>query len=306
VSARHKAYLYLLIVAAVWGFAPPISKTAFSSFPPLIFLTYRFLITNFLLIPLLLIFEPDTWHKLSLLKSNDWLKLILSGILGSTFQLGLLFWGLDLTTSLDASILGAIPPILVAIGGAIFLREKITRLQTWGLAIAFTGTLVIVLQPVLSGQGLFSGSFAGNFLVFLGGVCWAIYVLITKQELKHRLSPLLLTTNMFFTGFISISLITIFFYKPLAISSMLSTAPLHSHLSVIYMAFISGALAYFLYQKAQSFLSASEADIFLYLSPIFTAPLAYFWLGEPITVPLIIGSLIIALGVIISEIKTSR
>jgi len=304
VSAQHKAVIYLLIVAAVWGFAPPISKTAFSSFPPLVFLTYRFFITNLLLLPILFIAEPDTWLHLSKLNSRDWAVLLASGVLGSTVQLGLLFWGLNLTSSLEASVIGAIPPILVAIGSVIFLKEKVSRFETIGLCIGFIGSILIVIQPLFDHGHLFSaGSMTGNILVFLGAVTWAAYVLITKQELRHRLSPLLLTTNMFFTGFVSISLIIITFYRPSVLYYLITTAPIHAHLSVIYMAFISGALAYFLYQKAQKVIPASRADIFLYLSPIFTAPLSYFWLGEPITLPLIIGSGIIAAGVVISQIN---
>jgi drug/metabolite transporter (DMT)-like permease len=108
---------------------------------------------------------------------------------------------------------------------------------------------------------------------------------------------------MFFTGFISISLISVFLMSPSSVYHLLSTAPLSAHASVAYMAFASGALAYWLYQKAQQVIAASRADIFLYLSPIFTAPLSFYWLGEPLTLPLIYGSLIIACGVIISQAR---
>ncbi len=302
-SAPTRAYLMLLAVAAIWGFAPPIIKVAFSSFPPLFFLTYRFLITNFILIPVLLLTEPDTWHTLSRLKPRDWFIFIGTGILGSTVQLGLLFWGLNYTTSLDAAVIGAIPPVLVAIGSVIFLKEKISRRGIIGLTVAFLGSIFIVIQPLFEGRSVVSGSLTGNFLVFLGTVSWAVYVIITKLELRHRLSPLLLTANMFFTGFISISFISVFYYSPSVVFRLLSAAPISAHASVVYMAFISGALAYWLYQKAQKVIAASRADIFLYLSPVFTAPLAYYFLDEPITLPLIIGSFIIAAGVIISQTR---
>lgn len=302
-TARHTSYLYLLLVAAIWGFAPPLVKLAFVDIPPLLFLTYRFALTNIVLLPLLLTTQPDTWRTLSTLSLRDWFFFIISGLLGSTVQLGLLFIGLNYTTSLDASIIGAIPPILVAIGATIFLKEKVSRKEAVGLAISFLGSVIIVIQPVFSGQSFFSGSILGNFLVFLGAITWTAYVLITKQELRHKLTPLLLTTNMFFTGFISVSIITLFIYKPLAISYLLTHARLGSHLVVIYMAFISGALGYFLYQKAQKTITASQADIFLYLSPVFTAPLSYYWLGEPITLTVIIGSVIIAAGVALSELS---
>jgi drug/metabolite transporter (DMT)-like permease len=305
--ARSRAYLMLFAVSAVWGFAPPIIKFAFKHLPPDLFLTYRFLLTSLVMIPLLLKTEPATWSVLGHLTSSDWWLLILSGILGSTLQLGLLFLGLNLTTALDGSLINATSPVLVTLAGVIYLKDKVTTRELIGLIIAFTGTLIIVLQPLWQSQRLFSGPTLGNLLVLSGTFSWVAYVILTKQELNRKLSPLLLTTNMFFVGLISMSIITLFLHSPVTIRYLLSAAPLSSHLSVIYMALLSGALAYWLYQSAQKIIEVSEANIFLYLSPLFTIPLAHFWLKEPVTPSFLAGGLLIALGVIIAElVGTSR
>jgi DME family drug/metabolite transporter len=72
------------------------------------------------------------------------------------------------------------------------------------------------------------------------------------------------------------------------------------------MALISGALGYFLFSLGQKSIEASEATVFSYIKPIFAVPLAVIWLGEKITVPFIIGSIIITLGVAVAEIKKSH
>ena len=74
-------------------------------------------------------------------------------------------------------------------------------------------------------------------------------------------------------------------------------------MGVWYMALISGSLAYYLYVKAQRSIEVSEAILFNYLQPVFSIPLALFWLGEKITPAFLLGALIIALGVIIAEYK---
>ena len=302
-SSRHKAYLILILVAAIWGFSSPIIKYAFTDFPPIIFLTYRFFITSVVMIPFLLITQPKTWHHLSNLDSKSWIFLVLTGFLGSTVHLGLLFWGLDLTTSLDASILSSTSPILVALAGHYFLKEKISRFEKIGMFIAFIGTIFMVSQPLFSGHKLLSGNVLGNSLVLLGTCSWVIYAIITKNELKHKLSPLLLTTVMFFAGFISMTVITIIKYSPFQVINFFYHSSLSGHLAVIFMAFAAGAFGFWAYQKAQKSIETSEANIFLYLSPLFTIPLSYFWLGEPITAGFIIGSVIIAAGVFISQLR---
>jgi len=302
-SARHRSYFLLLIVAIIWGFATPIIKYTFTFISPGHFLTYRFFISTIVMLPILFLSEPDVLRQLTRLDSKDWCYFLLGGLLGSTGQLGLLFWGLNLTTSLDGSIINATSPILVSLAGFFFLKEKITSSEKLGLVIAFLGSIIIVLQPLFEGHSIFSGNVIGNFLVFLGTLAWVIYVITTKKGLNNKLSPLLLTTNMFVIGFISMLFIVTLHAPIPTIINSISTAPFSAHMGVLYMALFSGTIAYWLYQKAQELIEASEANIILYLSPIFTFPVAYFWLGEPITPLLIIGSVTIILGVLISQFK---
>ena len=72
------------------------------------------------------------------------------------------------------------------------------------------------------------------------------------------------------------------------------------------MAIVSGSLAYYLFNKAQKTIEISEASVFSYLYPLFSAPLAVLWLGESITPVFIIGGIIIAIGVTIAEVKKKR
>jgi drug/metabolite transporter (DMT)-like permease len=258
------------------------------------------------MVPLLLKLEPKTLNNLGKLTISDWFWFITSGFIGSTAQLTLLFIGLNLTTTLDGSIINSTSPILIAIAGSLFLKEIVTRREMIGNLISFLGTLLIVIQPLFNGHTIFSGSITGNIFVLLGTAAWVVYVIMTKKQLNHKLSPFLLTTNMFVTGLICESLLLLFTSTPLEISTRIFSAPLSSHLSVLFMALFSGTLAYYLYQKAQKLIEVSEANIILYSSPLFTIPLSYFWLKEAITVPIIIGGLIIALGIIISETRSTR
>ena len=112
---------------------------------------------------------------------------------------------------------------------------------------------------------------------------------------------------MFLLGFIT--LLPLALIQSGGVSSLinqLTNTPIKPHLGVWYMAILSGAVAYFLYQKAQKTIEASEATLFSYLSPLFAAPLAVFWLGETITPAFLIGGVIIAMGVFIAELKKKK
>ena len=295
----------LLAVAVMWGVASPIIKHTYAFIPPDVFLLYRFFISSVIMLPILIIIHPRIWQHLAGISHHDWLILIVSGLLGSVGQLGLLFWGLEYTTSLDASVINATSPVLVTLAGYYFLKMHISRRERLGLFIAFTGSLVIIIQPLLETGKVFSGSVLGNFLILLGTLSWVAYVIITKKLLRGNQSPFFLTTSMFFVGFLAMTPIVFFTRTPSSLASILSS-PLSAHLGVLYMAVFSGTIAYWLYHKAQKTIDIASANIFSYLSPVFTAPLAYFWLGEPISATFIIGCVIIALGVFTAQFPFHR
>ena len=294
---RLRAYFLLIIVVIIWGIAPSVIKFALGELPPFLFLTYRFFITTVFLLPFY-IGSKDKGLKLSIFP-----LLIFVSILGSTLNLGFLFYGTNLTTSLDSSLISATSPILVILAGILFLHERETAREKLGVLITIIGTIIIALQSFFEMGTSVTHSVVGNVMILLSNVAFVAYLIFSKKALQKNVSPFSITFWMFLVG-----LITTF---PLAVSESgttnllpkIASISLSAHLSVIYMALLSGALAYILYQKAQKTIEASEASVFNYLPPIITAPVATLWLHEKLTIPYIIGSIVIALGVFLAEYK---
>ncbi|KKR11962.1 MAG: hypothetical protein UT39_C0001G0017 [Candidatus Woesebacteria bacterium GW2011_GWA1_39_21] len=296
---RLKSYTLLLVVAAIWGIAGPVIKYTLPNFPPMVFLTYRFFISTLLMLPIVWVFKPKFLYS-----KREIVMLTAAGLLGSTLNLGLLFLGIEKTTVLDAIIIGNTAPIFVVIGGMYFLKEKISKKELAGIIVTFFGTLIIVVQPLFEGNLFNSQAIVGNLLIVAANIAWVFYVIITKTELKHRVDNLTMTTFTFLIGFLTSLPFALLQTKgAVNLLLMVSAAPLLSHLGVWYMAVLSGSLAYFLYQEGQRKIEASEATLFGYLSPLFAAPLAIFWLKETLSVPFIIGTAVVTIGVFIAEYK---
>ncbi len=298
-SSRIRAYIQLLIVIIIWGIAPTVIKFALGELPPFLFLAYRFFITTLALLPFYLVSKDK--H----IPSETWPLLLAVSFIGSTLNLGLLFYGTNLTTSLDSSLISATAPIFVILGGILFLHEHETKREKLGVAITILGTLVIAFQSFFELSTNVPRSLLGNSIIFLSNISFASYLIFSKKVLREKVSPFTITFMMFLVGLITIIPLTFTEVSPSEILPKLTTLSLEAHLSVLFMALISGALAYLLYQKAQKTIEASEASIFNYLPPIVTAPVALIWLHEQITPPYIIGSVIIAFGVILAEWKKS-
>ncbi len=300
-SRRSTAYLLLLITSVIWGAAPAVIKYTLASFDPLVFLSYRFGIST----ALGLLILSRTGMRLAL-KPRDNLYTFLYSITAITISLGLLFYGFDKTDSLTGNLLSATSPILVVFLGSIFLRDRVTAIEKTGIAIALAGALVTVFTPLFGGDGIAMGEVGGNVLILASIFADAISVIFLKLVLRDRINPSLLAHIGFIIGFLTILPITLAIHGVGPAISQIIQAPIGAHLGVLYMALLSGSLAYFLRNKAVRTIEVSEYALFSYLHPIWGAPLSLLWLGEKITSPFLLGATIIAIGVVIAEHKRRR
>jgi len=297
---RLRAYLLLLIVSIIWGIAGVVIKYTLYGFPPLIFLTYRFGIAA--------VAAAVTFLLLGFRIPKDKKVLaysLLYGFLTSTVALGLLFFGTEQTTAIDAILISATAPITIAAAGAFFLKEHVTAQERIGIGIAFAGTAVTILEPVIRNGGNFVG-FGGNLLIFASVLVGTATAVLAKILLRKDLDPLYATNMSFIVGFLTIAPVAFLTYGPGEIVKIITSTPLSYQLGVLYMALISGTLAYTLWHKAQKTIEVGEVGLFAYLYPVFGTPLAIVWLKEKITTPFIVGAIIIAIGVIIAEFKKRR
>lgn len=295
---RLRAYFYLILVGIIWGIAGPVIKITLKSIDPASFLLYRFFISSLVALPFLK-------NGLHFLKNPNLTVLILAyAFFNSTVTLGFLFWGTAKTTLLDMSLISLFGPLLMMLFGYLFLKDKITKREKVGAAIAFAGALIIALEPILQNQE--SGQrILGNFLIFLSLISGAISGLLAKKLLREEVSPAFLANLSFLVGFLTLMPIALIQTKGHLIS-VISQLPPFTHLGVFYMAIFSGTIAYTLNNLGQKTIELSEAALFAYLYPLISAAIAVLILGDALTIKTIIGGAIALTGVAIAEIKKKR
>lgn len=297
---RLRAYYLFLIVVLIWGVAGPVIKLTLNGLPSDVFLFYRFFLSSFLTI-LLIPFGILKFPR----KPKIILNVVIYGFLTSTASLGLLFWGTEKTTLLDMSLISIVGPIITILFGYYFLKETITIKEKVGIAIAILGSGIILIEPILDiRDGL--GPVFGNILILGSLITAALSTVILKKLLRENVSPITLSNSSFLIGFLTLLPFVLIKYKFAYLSFTLLNLPLIYHLGVFYMAFLSGSLAYSLVNIAQKTIEISEAALFAYLYPIISAILAILLLGDKLTTPVIIGSIITFIGVAVAELKKRR
>lgn len=297
--SRKRAYIEILLVAIIWGVAAPIIKYTLGGFSPAVFLTYRLFLSALAAVVIFAI----TGIKFPKNKKVLFVT-ILNGFLLTTVSLGLLFFGMDKTTSINSNLISAMSPILIAIAGVFFLKEHITKKESVGILIALAGTFITIAGPVLDGNIQFAG-LEGNLLIFASLIVGTITAILTKLILRKEVDPGFASNFSFIIGFVTI--------LPLSISQLIrsnleviTNVPFSYHLGVIYMAILSGTLAYYLWHKAEKTIEVGEVNLIGYLYPVFGTPLSVLWLKEKVDLPFIIGSVLIVLGVLLAEWKKRR
>ena len=285
-KARTKAYFFLLLNTALWGVSSPIIKYSLDFTSPTLFLLYRYIIASLIFFPIFLVYRAQVHPK------NNIGRLLLLALLGTPLTLLPLYYGLKVTTSIEASLLVASSPIITIIGGILYLNEKLTRKEWQGISIALVGTLLLIIEPMLAGQGGFNSlSFRGNVLIMVSNIIWSAFLILSK---KNHIDTIVLTFLSFVISIPFFLLTAIFERTGLTVSGP-------AWPGIFYMAIGGSIIAFWAYQEGQKRIEASEAAIFTYLQPVFSIPLSLLWLKEPFTPVTIVTTAIIVSGVYLSE-----
>ena len=106
-------------------------------------------------------------------------NLALQALFGTALYNAGLLAGLRLTTALEGGLVLATLPAVVALGSALWLRERLAPRQWLAAALAACGMGAITLARLGDAGG--AGSALGNALIFAGVCGEAAYVLLAKR-----------------------------------------------------------------------------------------------------------------------------
>ena len=315
------AHLCLLAAGILWAAAGPIIKITLGYIPPATFLFLRFLIVAIILL-------PYTIYELLKTKIDprDYFNLFILGVLSQSAIL-IIFIAHKYTSVIDITILGVLGSILSVYLGHYFYKDKVDNKLTIGLILASIGTLVVVIEPLLTnGTNLLDlrGKMLGNFLALMYNVSWVAFLIFSKEcmgesskelnkdlkifhinPMKKTYSSSLITALSFYVGLITILPFTIWEYLSTGSTFNISTLGSIGIFGLIYMAIFSSILAYMLYQYGLSYSKVSDTAIYGYLQPILTLPFAYYLVGEIPNTYMLLGGTLIFVGVVIAEARKS-
>ncbi|RLD09499.1 MAG: hypothetical protein DRI56_04070 [Chloroflexota bacterium] len=273
-----------LFVTLVWASSFVFLKMAVDNIGPLTVAGLRYSLGFLVLLPLL-VFRKTTWP----ISPRSWKRLFIIGFSAYTLGNGALSWGLKYIPATTGSFLMSFLPLLVLLVSAAYLNEIPTRRQIIGIIASLVGSAVFFSSGLQTGEPL------GIAIVAVGLIGFVVFGIVGRDIAKVReVDTLSLTAIPLAIGGGLLLLIA------LPIEGLPTFMPKTWHI-ILVLATINTALAYIVYNHALQVLTAIEMNALLNLSPLGTAFLAWFLLGESLTVIQIVGMVIVIAGVMLVQ-----
>jgi len=214
------------------------------------------------------------------------MKLSFWGGITLAADIAFFFTAVKLTTVANATVIGAMQPILLAAVGARLLGEKIRGIQVLLGLIAIIGTVTIVY----SASGSPEWSLTGDLLAVGALVSWAAYFTVTKRRSQE------ITTSQYT---VAVAIWVALLNLPLAIGFGQMTWPSNiDWFWIILMAFVSGLLGHEAMNWSIPRIPLWLGSTMTTLIPVVSATAAWVFLDEPLSA-LQIGAMAVVLGALI-------
>ncbi len=223
---------------------------------------------------------------------SHWKLMALLGLFGVVGNQGFFVLGLALTSVAHSSLIVSLGPVFVLVLARLHGLEKLSRLKIAGLAVSVAGVAILVSEHH-NGQ---HSSLLGDCFIASGSLTFAYFVILSK-EVTTRFDSLSLNTFTYTSGAVMMI--------PLSAAGLarggIAHVNVHGWLAMLYMAAFSSVAAYLIFYYGLQYIPATRMSAFSYLQPPIATALSWVLLGEPITLPLVAGGLVIFTGVYLTE-----
>lgn len=287
-----KLIFSLVIVGIVWGTTYLGIRVAVESIPPWFITSIRQGIAALIVLGILIYKKQLSWIGWNNLKFQ-----LIPSLLMIVIANGFTTIAEQSLPSGLTSIMSALSPVIIFIGGILFGIEKPRLKGIIGVLLGFLGVVFIFrngLEDILDPNYK-----TGMLFLSIAIMSWSAGTVYSKKH-THKSNNIAL--NLFYQFSIS-SLIQFVLAFIFSSNTDMNTWSLRSISAVVYLAVFGSVLAFFCYYYALKRVSAVQVSILNYVNTIIAVFLGWLLLDEVITFDFTIATALIILGVFIINYK---
>ena len=199
------------------------------------------------------------------------------------------------------SVIIATIPLFNAFVARIYYHEVLTKLNIIGIAISVLG-IVIMVAPELADSSL---SIAG-LLLAVGAVLASTGYNAFLKKIPTTYNPIVIITWQNLIGLIVFTILFLILNQQQEIISQVVASKSIKNLTYLFtLSIFCSTLAFIFYAQAVRGIGIAKSSIYTNFIPVVTLIISFILLNEKITLPKIIGSLIVFLGICLVQQKKS-
>lgn len=291
VRLANQPYLLLTLTSLFWGGNAVVGRAVVHDIPPVALAQLRWLGAFVLLLPF-------AWRSMSrdlpVIRRHLWLIVGLSFASITVFNT-LLYWALQYTTAINASLMQSSGPLLIGLWSFLLFRDPLTGRQVGGIAVSLLGVLVIISggDPTrLAGLTLN----AGDIAVIIAMVVYALFSTLLRK--RPPMAPVSFAAVTIGIGAVLLLPLTLAEYASGARIAQLGAGDVGA---LGYVIVFPSVLAYLFFNRGVELIGANRAGPFFHLIPLFGTLLAVVFLGERPHLYHGVGALLIVGGVFVAS-----
>jgi drug/metabolite transporter (DMT)-like permease len=279
--ASWRVYLFLVLATLFWSGNYVVGNLVAGGISPLQLTAIRWAIAAPFLIVLAVLLEKPDWRA----ALREWPMHLLQAGLGLVAFCLFSYEALARTTALNAALVGATNPVLIAVVAALIVRQRIRRASALGLVTSLLGVLLILTNGRL--LEVFTTEYNVGGLYMLGAVAvWTAYTILGRTL---KTAPVTSAAVQSVMAAVALAPLTLLVGGPIT----LDTA---GWWGVLYIGLFPSVLSLMLWNISVKKIGAGRAGIYLNLMPVFTALMALA-MGTPITFVQLLGGALVIAGV---------
>ncbi|PAB57745.1 DMT family transporter [Anaeromicrobium sediminis] len=295
--SRKMLYMLLVVTTMFWGASFAVVKMAMEDLTPaqLLFLRCIFSAAIFFVI----LFRVPKERRMKNMK--DYAYTAYLAFIGITGYLIIQYTGLKYTSTVNASLLVGIAPIVVAIYSVVVYKEKMSKIKTIGLFVCIMGIALTItkgdLTKVTIGKNLF-----GDMCMIINGFMLAAFSIGAKRILK-KYDSLVVVAYMYILGTIMmIPVVTVPNpLSPIPIINKIGSISIWTYMSGLYLAIPCSVFGFYIWYKAIDEIGATQTSVFNYINPLIAAIISVMYFNENLTAFTFIGGVCIIVGVFLNN-----
>ncbi len=283
-------YVLLTVCFLLWSGNSVFARGAADIMPPMNLAFWRWGVGIVVLFPFA---SRALWRdRATYLK--HWKLFLVVALAGVTGFNSFVYHAVQHTTAIHATLITSAIPAAGVVAAWLVYRETISLRMALGMLVAFFGVVVVISNGNVSVLANLAFN-VGDLIALLAVVAWTIYS-IGLRAMPRGLNPMGLLLGVMIVGWFF--LIPFFGYE---LAQGDRAAPTLGNLAgIVYLGVFASVVAFAFFNYGLAKIGSTRANVFNYLSPIFSGVLAVVFLGEALewfhglSIALIFGGIYLA------------